>query len=236
MAISYLTFRFGRPLMVDFIDTGAAHLAGDVVVQGNANLVCHSDLAQSVQGAAAIGMGVYDAPKSTAVGSGALLAFGTPVCWNATTHTIDPDLANGQFFGISLGSLTTPLGTPADADTQVRVLQLPNIVTQPVRVSTVAAAGNAQGNAAAIPNEGFVWVTGANAAVGVILPALPNVGDVVEIKNDDTANAVLLVYPQTGAKINALAANGAISMAAKASARFTAYSATQWFTDPTVPS
>lgn len=236
MAITYLTYRFGRPIMVDFIDANAAHSAGDVFVQGALNLVLHNDLAQSVQGSAAVGFGIYDGPKATSAGSGAALAIGTPVCWNATTHQFDPDLANGEMFGISMGSVSSPFTSPADADTQVRVLHLPNDSTQPQRSTTVAAAGNSQGTAAALPNEGFVWVTGANATKGVVLPVPQFNGQVIEIKNDDTANAVLKVYPNTGAAINALSANAAISMAATASARFIAYSATQWFTDPTVPS
>lgn len=105
-------------------------------------------------------------------------------------------------------------------------------------VTTLAAAGSTQTDAAPITiSDGFVWVTAANAAKGVALPVgVP--GQVVEIKNDDAANAVLLVYPflASGAKINALSANAAISMAAKSSARFRCYSATQWFTLPTVPS
>lgn len=234
MAITYLTYRFGRPIMVDFLDGSNAHSAGDVVVQGNLVLVAHSDLAQSVTGAIALGYGIYDGPKSTAAGSGAALAIGTPVCWNNTTHTFDPDLANGQLFGIVIGSVSSVFAAPVDADTQVRVLHMPNDGTQPVKASTVAALGNNQATAALVPNDGLVWVTAANAVKGVVLPAASSGS--VTIKNDDTANAVLLVYPPTGAQINALGANAAISMAAKTSATFTFYSATQIFTTPLVPS
>jgi hypothetical protein len=100
--------------------------------------------------------------------------------------------------------------------------------------ATVAAAGSAQGDAAALAT-GFTLVTGADGTKGVILPAAA-AGKQVEIKNDDAANAVLKVYPATGDAINAIAANGALSMAAKTSALFTAYDATTWYTTPLVPS
>jgi len=56
------------------------------------------------------------------------------------------------------------------------------------------------------------------------------------VKNDDTANAVLKVYPNTSDTINALSANAALSMAAKTAAVFVAYDATAWFTVPLLPS
>jgi predicted RecA/RadA family phage recombinase len=237
MAITYATFRFGRPLMIDYTDANNAHSAGDVVVSGNLVQILHADLAQGVQGGAAIGLGVYDLPKSTAVGSGAALSAGVPVCWNATSHTADPDLANGVMMGIVLGSanLQTPFAAVADADTQVRILTLPNIGPVPEKTSTVAAAGTVAANAALVPNDGLVLVTGANATAGVILPASLG-GTIYEIKNADAANAILNVYPPTNAAINALAANAAIAMAAKTSARFVFYSATQIYTIPLVPS
>ena len=76
----------------------------------------------------------------------------------------------------------------------------------------------------------------AYATKGVILSA-PVAGTVVIIKNVDVANAVLKVYPNSGAAINALTATtGAYSMAAKTSMILVAYSATQWYTLPLVAS
>lgn len=102
------------------------------------------------------------------------------------------------------------------------------------RVATVAATGSTQADAAQL-SEGFTWVTAANATKGVLLPvAVP--GMEVEVKNDDTANAILKIWPATGAAVNAVAANAAFSIAAKTSVRLKAYSATQWFSIPLLPS
>jgi len=100
--------------------------------------------------------------------------------------------------------------------------------------ATVAAAGSSQGTAAAIAT-GITWVTAADATKGVKLPAAA-AGLVCIVKNDDTANAVLKVYPNTDDTINAIVANTAISMAAKTSAVFACYDGTAWFTVPLLPS
>ena len=101
--------------------------------------------------------------------------------------------------------------------------------------ATVAAAGSSNTDAATVA-AGFTLVTAADATKGVILSA-PVAGTVVIIKNADAANAVLKVYPNSGASINALTATtGGYSMAAKTSMVLVAYSATQWYTVPLVAS
>jgi len=98
---------------------------------------------------------------------------------------------------------------------------------------TVAAAGTDNTNAVAITTPG-VLVTGGDATKGAILPALA-AGSLVFVKNG--ANAVLKIYPPSGAAINALTATtGAISLAANVSAIFWYYSATQVYTLPLLPS
>jgi len=100
--------------------------------------------------------------------------------------------------------------------------------TSGVAVGTVAAAGDSQANGGAIIGD-FCVVTGADGTKGVVLPA-GAIGKRVVIKNN--ANAVLKVYPASGGKINAIAQDGAISMAAYTAAEFLAQTATQWFTLP----
>ena len=100
--------------------------------------------------------------------------------------------------------------------------------------ATVAADGDSQATAAAVA-EGFTLVSAADAAKGVKLPAAA-AGKVCVLKNADVANAVLKVYPNTDDAINAIAANTALSMAAKTSALFVAYDATTWYTVPLLPS
>jgi hypothetical protein len=99
-------------------------------------------------------------------------------------------------------------------------------------VGTVAAAGNAQGNGGAIAGDLCV-VTAADGTKGVVLPA-GAIGRRVTVKNN--ANAVLKVYPASGGTINAIAQDGAISMAAFTCCDFVAQTATQWFTLPLLPS
>lgn len=103
----------------------------------------------------------------------------------------------------------------------------------PALGTTVAATGTVQGDAAALglgPNV----VTGADGTKGVILPAVTG-ARVLQVKNN--AAAILKVYPRTGGIVNALAANGAISMASLTSATFmTVDSGATWFTIPLLPS
>jgi len=99
--------------------------------------------------------------------------------------------------------------------------------------ATLAATGTNLATAAQLV-AGFTSVTAADGTVGVKLPATPAAGTVVIVKN--VAAAVLKVYPDAAATINAIAANGAISMAASVPAVFIADSATQWYTIPLLPS
>jgi len=105
-----------------------------------------------------------------------------------------------------------------------------------IPAATVAAAGSAISDATVVAT-GITWATGADGTKGVALPAAV-AGLVCIIKNDDTANAILKVWPSNGAAdtINALGANNSISMAAKTSALFACLDGTAWFTVPLLPS
>lgn len=114
-------------------------------------------------------------------------------------------------------------------------LAITSFATMPtVPSATVAATGSDQSDAAAIAT-GITWVTAADATKGVKLPAAA-AGKICFVKNDDTANAILKVYPNTDDTINAIAANSPISMAAKTACVFCCYDATAWFTIPLLPS
>jgi hypothetical protein len=54
----------------------------------------------------------------------------------------------------------------------------------------------------------------------------------VVIKNDDAANGIMKVYPQTNSTINGTA-NSAFSMAANTQAEYLALNATAWYTAKT---
>jgi hypothetical protein len=149
----------------------------------------------------------------------------------------DPDLVAGT----TITGAAISGGTITDATISGGTLASPTITSGSVGVSSLnlnvakpAAAGSTRANATAL-TASFNWVTGADAAVGVVLPA-PTAGRVVAIKNDDTANAVLKVYAPGTAKINGVAGDTAFSMAAKTACFFVAYDATDWFSIPLVAS
>lgn len=97
----------------------------------------------------------------------------------------------------------------------------------------VTATGSTIADAAPVL-EGFTKILGANAAKGVILPAAPTPGTKVLIKN--SVAAILKVWPDAAAQINAVAIAGSYSVAASAPSMFIAYSATQWYSFPLVAS
>lgn len=99
--------------------------------------------------------------------------------------------------------------------------------------SDVAATGSVQGDAAQLI-EGFQVVTGADGTKGVKLPVAV-AGMQCMIKG--TTAAVLKVWPSSGAAINAISADSAMSLASGViPALFVAKSATQWYTFPLLPS
>lgn len=112
-----------------------------------------------------------------------------------------------------------------------------NTPTTTEAVEAVAAAGSAQGDATAITagSGAIIHATGADGTKGIKLPAAA-AGKKYYIKNADAANAILKVYPATGDKINAGAADAALSMAAKTAAVFCCIDGTDWFTISLLPS
>lgn len=100
--------------------------------------------------------------------------------------------------------------------------------------TTVAAAGSTVTDAAQL-YPGFTIVTGADGTKGVKLPPTPLPGTVVKLKG--TTSAVLKVWPDAAATINAISSNGALSLTTGLMpSEFVATSATQWFSFPLVAS
>lgn len=94
-------------------------------------------------------------------------------------------------------------------------------------VATIAATGTVQGDAAPL-TAGINVVTGADAAKGVILPAIDADRIGAELVIINSAAAVLKVYPEVGGTIDAVAANGNVSVIASANAYFFATAAKTW--------
>ena len=89
---------------------------------------------------------------------------------------------------------------------------------------TVSAAGTTQGTATSLVASINV-VTTAAASSGVILPSC-EIGDEVEVCNFG-ANAVT-VYPDSGARVNALSANTGFLLATNTACKVRRYSSTRW--------
>jgi hypothetical protein len=149
----------------------------------------------------------------------------------------DPELVAGT----TITGATVSGGTIASATISGATITSPTITGATVALTSLnldvakpAAAGTTRADATAM-TASFNWVTAADAAKGVILPA-PTAGRVIAVKNDDTANAILKVYAPGSAKINSVAGTTAFSMAAKTACFFVAYDTTDWFSIPLVAS
>jgi hypothetical protein len=92
--------------------------------------------------------------------------------------------------------------------------------------ATVSAAGTVQGDATALTSDYNIITTVASGA-GVILPTA-TVGRRIIIVNKDAADAVK-VYPATGAAIDALGSNTALSLPVSGWLELDAASTTQWY-------
>lgn len=137
----------------------------------------------------------------------------------------------GVYSGIAQDNVTINSGTATlQTLTVTGALTASGGVRMPV--ATVAAAGTNQATAAAL-GAGLSVVTGASGTNGVRLPTAV-AGTMVIVKN--TAAAALLIYPATGAAVNAVAANSAYSIALATSTILVASSATQWYSVPLVAS
>lgn len=168
--------------------------------------------------------GVFDLVKTSAQA----WTEGQKIYWNTSTSKADNDPTTGPLIGVAAAVAANPSSTGT-----VRLNGTSSSDATPVIESaTVAAAGSTQADATQL-DTGFTLVTAADGTKGVLLPVAA-AGKQVVIKNG--AAAILKVWPATGDAINAIAANGSLSMPSLTSATFTAYDATTWYTTPLVPS
>jgi hypothetical protein len=127
--------------------------------------------------------------------------------------------ANGAFTSNASCLLTVP-GNMCAANVIVADYFLHSVATG------ITATGSTQGTAAEITKEINVVSTAA-FGTGVVLPTAVE-GMVITITNT-SANS-LLVYPATGAAINSLVANAALTQVTNATLQFVAPTTTQWYT------
>jgi hypothetical protein len=217
----------GFPNYGDFTPASDVN-AGDVVLDGDSLVICTGGAKRNGAGVG-ITAGVLG---SVVVRGGYFLcqtdgAIGTRkrVYWNASTQQITLTRGANLQFGFTGDVAAT------GANQYIPVEFSPGRPDE--TVTAVAPTGSTIADAAAL-QDGFNIVTGADGTKGVLLPpASP--GRIVKVKN--VTAAILKVWPNAaGQAINALGAGNAISMAASTSADFEASSATQWYTNPTVPS
>ena len=93
-------------------------------------------------------------------------------------------------------------------------------------VVAVAAAGSAQGDAAALTAHAVNSVSAADGTKGVVLPAAA-AGLRVEVYNSVATNG-LKIYPATADTINGGSANAAVTIEGKTHATFVATDSTNW--------
>ena len=232
---------FAKPGRMRDYSPAADVYAGDVVVIGTQVYLSPVDIGYS----ATTGLGAQGTPLRGSLHADGLwrlnkdsstFADGAPVYWNPTgtpvvgtagTGAASSTAAGGYYVGKAVVEDGTSVLT---GDQYVGVLAEARAPRLPV--ATVAAAGSTQGNAAQV-YEGFNVVTGPDDTKGVVLPTAV-AGMVVYIKVGDGAD--LKVYPATGAAINALSANAAITVVDDVCFALVATSATQWYTLPLLPS
>lgn len=227
---------FSKPGRLRDYTPAADVFAGDIVVIGLRCFLAATDIAAlatagiGLNGTPTIGglhaEGVWLPPKDASV-----FADGDPVFWNATGDPTGGTAGTGCATSTPTGVLMGySVGAALTGDARATVLVQPP--ARRVPVNTVAAAGTTQADAAQL-YEGHNLVTGADDTKGVRLPAAA-AGIVVTIKVGDGAD--LKVYPATGDAINAIAANGAMTVVDDVCFMLIARDGTTWDTLPLLPS
>lgn len=205
----------------------AAVTGGDVVVLTGIVGIAPNDIAANDKGSLQTS-GLFRVPKTTAA-----QVRGLPVYWNATGDPDSGDAGTGAANQLGVGVYMGICAEASASGDNYTIVDLNAVYPALVGSAAVTAAGSAQGDAAQL-YHGFNVVTGADGTKGVILPTAV-AGMIVYLKG--VTAGVLKVYPKTGGTINALSANGAISLASGATpAIFIASSSTQWYTLPLLPS
>jgi predicted RecA/RadA family phage recombinase len=203
----------------------AAVDAGDVVVLGDDLVaIAKLDIAADELGCLATG-GVYDLVKDASV-----FAQGDTVYWDADGDPVGGTAGSGAasvtptagpYCGQAIAAALTG-GTTV----RVRLQQAPQIYVQRSHVVSVAAAGSAQGDAAALTEAALNTVSAADGTKGVKLPAAV-AGAKCSAYNEHATNG-LKIYPATGDDINDGTTNAAITIEGKTRADFVAIDATTW--------
>lgn len=176
----------------------------------------------AVQGGQGTSGSLFDAGSQIGTVNGNPMLSGVRLAINSAGSLV-PHVAGGQWIG--------------SVDVQ-NVLAFGTMLTTNNNNGVTALAGGA--NSALTPvltgffNRVTTVVTSADS-VALPPPSIAPVGSMLVVVNNAAANPVA-VFPDTGAIINALAVNTAISMAVAKSAVFCRVASLSWITIPTIPS
>jgi hypothetical protein len=219
----------GEPWYCDYTPASLVN-AGDVVVSGDTLLICNGGA--QINGA---GTGI----SANRMGA---------MCWRGGTYLVAVDATlpapRQKIYWDPVNSCVTltsgtnkRFGYMGDVQATVSGQIVPAVFEPELgdeAVTTIEAAGAGSANTDATPLvDGYNKVTGANATVGVVLPAAAK-GRKLYLKN--IANAVLKLWPDgSGNTINQGGAGAALSVAAYASCMVES-DGTNWYTTPNVPS
>ncbi len=214
---------------------------GDLYIDGVAVTATPAELnAIAGGGLSAAELGVLDGvtPGTSAASKAVVLGTNskinaldiTTLTLNGTALTVTAAeinaLASTGLDATELGYLNAVTAGTVAASKAVVVSATKAIDTLLFTPGTIAAAGADQAGATAVVAD-MTYVTDSNGAKGVKLPTAV-VGRRIVLKNT-VANANLLVYPATGAQINALGANAAMTAPFGAWVEFLAVSTTLWY-------
>lgn len=218
---------------IDYTPSSAVS-GGDVVILSGRVHVATADIAANTKGSLRR-RGVVRFPKDSSGFTQHCGAWWNPTGSPVTGTASSGAMSNAATPGYTFAGYVIEGGNAATGASYVDVI-LPG-PRHNNGARSVAATGTVITNAAQI-DVGSNWVTAADGNKGVILPT-PVLGldyDVF-VKNDDSANAILKVYPPVNGTINALSANTAISLAAKVACVFKPKGdGTGWYTVSLLPS
>ena len=205
---------------------GALTIAANVI--GNNELKQNDDI--TLQSLTSAGTGSFGYATAVEISASSIILPNNSISGDvveggtiaATTITA---LTGTTVTGTTIKDYTTISGSSASTGSFARVENVNKLI---LSTQTVAAAGDAQGNAGAIDANGgsTVFVTGADSAKGVVLPVVANltIGQTFTIHNT-VSGQTLKVYPGSGDKILPAADNTAITIAANTCVVVTHFSA-----------
>ena len=181
-----------------------ANVSGEVSFAATANSVAGANVSGQVSNALVAGT-VYTASQSNITAVGTLTSVSVS--------------GNANIGNIGTGGLVTATGNVTGANVIATTYNLTGVTTG------ISAAGSSQGDATAL-TKAFNVVSTVSAGQGVVLPTAV-AGMRVTVVN--TSGNTVLVYPASGAAINALATNAGYSLPTIGRLDYIATSYTQWY-------